>query len=88
MKHPAPATLETILNLKKVMAEHGMKQEDVRVEMNKHLPVSRQVKPNHSGAVQLSRWLNPTGNDWSEPKAEIILAFQKVVESKKTEKNH
>lgn len=87
MKHPAPETLKTILALKEVMAANGMVHEDVRVEMNKHLPESRQIKPNHSGAVQLSRWLNPTGNNWSEPKSEIILAFQKVVESKKVEEN-
>jgi hypothetical protein len=87
MNHPAPATLEIILNLKQVMRDHGMTQEDVRVLMNAYLPVSRQIKPNHSGAVQLSRWLNPTGKDWSEPKSEIILAFQKVAEEKKEEKN-
>ena len=88
MSHPAPSTLEIIVQLNSLMREVGMTQEDLRVLMNEYLPGPRQIKGNHSGAVQLSRWLNPTARAWSEPKAEIILALKKVLDHIKSQKNH
>lgn len=55
-----------------------MTQDDLRVILNELLPLKRRIKGTHAGMVQLNRWLNPTANAWTEPMAEIILAFQKA----------
>lgn len=88
MEHHAPETLAVIIELKRLMYQLGMNQETLRKEMNKFLPRVRQIEPTHSGIVQISRWLDPTGGAWSEPKSEIILAFQKVIDLKKSQKKH
>lgn len=57
-----------------------MTYEDFRLRLNKHLPDSRQIAGDHSGAVKLAKWLNPTGANWAEPLGEIVLAMKKTLE--------
>lgn len=71
-------TLGLIVELNNLLHAKGVTQERVREMLNKHLPPKKQIQ-GHTGTVTLSRWLNPTSEAWSEPRAEIILAMQKVV---------
>lgn len=80
--HKAPLTLKLIVRVNEILMSRGKTREALRVELNKFLPPKRQIKGDHSGLVKLNRWLNPTGNDWSEPRSEIALALSKWLDSK------
>lgn len=77
-------TLQLIVSVNETLRYWRMTNNDLRVELNRYLPKCRQIKDDHAGITKLNRWLNPTGMSWCEPKGEIVLALQKVLESKKT----
>jgi hypothetical protein len=89
MEHRAPLTLEVILRVLEILARRQLTREEFRVELNRNLPSNRQIKDNHSGTVQLNRWLNPTSRMWSEPQGEIALAMKQFCEDfENTRKNN
>lgn len=59
-----------------------MTREKFIEELNEYLCSKRKLPQTHSGLVQINRWLDPTGNNWSEPKSEISLAFAAWLEAK------
>lgn len=79
-QHRAPITLELVLNIKSALTSRGLSREEFIKVLNEFLPETRRIKSNHSGVVQLNRWLNPTGERWVEPRAEIAFAMQKALE--------
>jgi hypothetical protein len=80
MASHAPATVELIENIKTGLHLSCKTQDDFRLMLNAYLTPSRRIKDDHSGVVQISRWLNIGSKNWSEPRSEIILAMQKVLE--------
>lgn len=79
--HRAPLTLGLIVRLNQALAARNMTREQLRVLLNQFLPEDRQIKENHSGIVKLNNWMNPTGRgQWPEPRGEMTLAFQLVLE--------
>lgn len=72
----SPATREFYIELGRFLRLHSITQDQFRIELNKNLPRNRRIKPNHVGAVIISKWLSTTARKWSEPKTEITLAAQ------------
>lgn len=83
IQHRAPMTLALICEVNDTLRVLSLTREALRVELNKILCDRKKIKGNHSGIVKLNRWLNPTSDDWVEPKAEIALALNKFIQSKK-----
>jgi len=81
--HRAPLTLGVILRVLEIISRDNLTRDEFRVELNKLLPPKRQIKGNHSGIVQLNRWLSPSSKDWPEPFGEIVLAMKKFTEIRK-----
>lgn len=77
----APFTYELIQRINQILTSRGLTREGFREELNAFLPPFRRIKANHSGLVQVTRWLDPTGSNWSEPMGEIVLAMEKFVNS-------
>lgn len=80
ISHKAPLTLALMVRVEQLRKERGLNIHSFRIFLNKQLPPKRQIKDNHAGTTKLYRWLNPTGRDWCEPRAEVALAMQKFVE--------
>lgn len=81
--HKAPKTLALIVSVNDALRSNRMTNEDLRAELNRYLPKCRQIQATHAGITKLNRWLNPTGAQWCEPRAEIALALQEWLETKK-----
>jgi len=75
----APMTFALIVEVNQALSSRGLTREGFRDILNDYLPPGRRIKSTHSGTVQLNRWLNPTGNQCIEPKAEIALAMKKAL---------
>lgn len=75
----APETTKLIQRLNAILASRGLTREGFRDELNLLLTPTRRLTTNHSGLVQITRWLDPTGKTWSEPKGEIVLAMQRWI---------
>lgn len=76
----APETFALIRRVNQILTSRGLTREGFREELNELLTPARRLKENHSGLVQIVRWLDPTNANWSEPKGEIVLAMKKFVE--------
>ena len=76
--HRAPMTLAIILELNKLRIDNGVTQEKLAERLNVYLPDKKKIT-GHTGQVKINRWLNPTSEHWAEPRAEIILAMEKVI---------
>lgn len=80
ISHKAPLTLALMVRVEQLRKELSISIHEFRVFLNQHLPPKRQIKDNHAGTTKLYRWLNPTGSDWCEPRAEVALAMKVFVE--------
>ncbi len=81
----SPATREFYIELGRFLRLHQITQDQFRIELNKFLPRGRKVKPNHVGAVMISKWLSTTAKKWNEPRTEITLAAKKALDSLQNE---
>lgn len=83
----APQTRAFYIELSRFLRSRGITQDQFRIALNIHLPLTRQIPPNHVGAVTISKWLSTTGKRWNEPKSEITEAAKKALQTlKKTNK--
>lgn len=76
----APKTCELIQEINQILIRRGLTREDFREELNRLLTPERQLAANHSGLVQVVRWLDPSSPNWSEPKGEIALAMRDFIQ--------
>lgn len=77
----APEVCELINRINHILTRDSRTRDWFRVELNRHLPPSRHIKPTHGAMVQLYRWLDPTSRHWSEPKGEVVLAMKQFTET-------
>lgn len=70
-----------ITKINGILSARGLTREQFREELNELLTQPRRLKRNHSGLVQIVRWLDPTNDNWSEPKGEIVLAMKKFADN-------
>lgn len=77
----APKTLEVIGQVNSILTRLGLTREEFLLELNRYLTQKRKLKEKHSGLVQVTRWLDPTSPNWSEPKGEVVIAMQEFVQN-------
>lgn len=66
--------------LAKIKEVQGWTYEDIRQKLNTHLPENAQIPDSASGRNQIERWLKHERHGWVEPRADIILAIDALVE--------
>jgi hypothetical protein len=80
MSAKAPKTVAIIRELARIKTVAGWTYNDLRDQINEHLSDSETIDLNRTGEKQLSRWMHPDAKAWVEPRGEIVLAMQAVVD--------
>lgn len=79
-KERAPELVDLIVKINRLLYLRQWTREDFRDRLNGFLSSNRKLKTNHSGLMQVSRWLDPDSKNWAEPKGEITLALKKFLD--------
>lgn len=78
MLQKAPKTVALLDELATLRMRRGWTYDDLRIKLNRFL--AKEIPETEAGRMQLLRWLGTYKNTWCEPRAEIILAVQSLLE--------
>jgi hypothetical protein len=75
----SPKVVALLNQLATLRLSKGWTIEDLRTEINAHL--AKPIPGSKNGRAQLDRWIHTVRRGWVEPRGEIVLAIQEVVNS-------
>lgn len=77
MKKPSK-TVALLQQLASIRLSKAWTVDDLRLQLNQHLETG--IPNSKSGRAQVDRWIHTARKGWVEPRSEVILSVQKVLE--------
>lgn len=79
MSDKAPISVAYLRQLATLKIARGWTYEDIRTRLNEYL-TTRKIE-SRNGRSQIERWLHTTRKGWVQPRGDVMLAIQQLLQN-------